>query len=347
MKKLNKYKIFITIYSVILVIIMIFSLTYVYVTLINYEKNQPKSYIKNLINKVKNNPSKYLDIKDEYVEGYKNILKEKIEIEELDDNSYQILADGSPIFNVKLNKGESINKLVLLNYNLLSLNEIKTTDDKGAYYYKIKVPSSFTVKVNGDKIDEVLKKEIIEEFEDIDNENFPVNHIYEISGLSNKPNIEIYNNNGDLVKAEIVDGYITSYEFYKTNDYKKYLKNSIDVLKFAKNWSLFLTNDLKGNGLNILKPYLIKDNRMYTFAKDWATGIDKTFVSTHRLKNPTFTNESVTDCVIYSNTAFSCLVKLEKNMVVSGKDKVDTLNDRMFFVNDNGWKFVDMVFVSE
>ena len=45
---------------------------------------------------------------------------------------------------------------------------------------------------------------------------------------------------------------------------------------------------------------------------------------------------------IYNKTSFSCVVKLAKNMRVDGKDKIDTLNDRMYFVDDNGWKLIDM-----
>jgi len=194
-----------------------------------------------------------------------------------------------------------------------------------------------------------LEKEPIEEFEDIEHDNFPKNHIYELSGLSSKPNIEIYNNNDELVKPEVIDGFITSNDFYKTDNYKEKIKNPIDVLKFAENWSLYLTKDLKGgyNGMDTLRPYLIEKSKMWVFARDWATGIDRSMVSNHRLKNPVFTNESVSDCIIYSNEAFSCLVKLEKNLIVAGKDKVDRLHDRMFFVYDNGWKFVDMIFISE
>jgi len=56
-----------------------------------------------------------------------------------------------------------------------------------------------------------------------------------------------------------------------------------------------------------------------------------------------FTNEEVKNCIIYNENAFSCEVTLEKNMVVSGKDKVDEMNDRLYFVYYNGgYKLVDM-----
>ena len=92
-------------------------------------------------------------------------------------------------------------------------------------------------------------------------------------------------------------------------------------------------------------------------AYQWATSIDITFVSNHTLKNPAFTNESVTDFVIYGDNAFSCSVNLEKNMrIANGKDKVDVMHDKLYFVyyddtddgKDNGsWKLIDMKSIVE
>ena len=341
-----KYKKFIIIYSIILVILMIGSLSYVYISLMSYESNQPEKYIKNLVNKIKANPKKYVDIKEEYVDGYKDILKlSKVTIEEM-GNNYEVLVDGSPIFNVELEKGKSFTKLGLLNYNELSLKKISTTSDKGVYYYKVKIPSSFTLKSNGKTINKVIDKNVNEEFEEINNELYPMDYIYEVSEPKSKPVIEILNNDNKKVNYEKIDGLLVSHEFMKTNNYKDVIRDPIDVMAFAEKWSLFLTNDLK-NGWNTIKPYLIKDNKMYKFANDWANGVDKGMVSKHTLKNPTFTNKSVSDCIIYNENSFSCLVKLDKNMIVAGKDKIDSLNDRMYFAYDTSWKLVDFRYVGE
>lgn len=349
MKKLKKYKLFLTIYSSLLILLMIFSLSYVYISLSKYEKNQPETFIKEIVKQMKNNPSKYATIKDEHIEGYKNMLKnEKITIEEIDDH-YELQIEGTPIFTVKLDKGKSETKLGLLTYKILSLKEIKTISDNGAYYYKIKIPSSFTLKVNDNTFDTVSEKVDNEEFKDMETDVIPKDHIYELKNLKEKPKIEIFNNNNELVEYKSEDGFITSHEFYKTDNYKDKVKNPIDILEFSRNWSLYFTKDLKGGnkGFDTLKPYLIQDSKMWNSANQWITSIDRTYVSLHSLKNPVFTNESVSDCHIYSDSAFSCIIKLEKNMIVAGKDKIDTLHDRMFFVNDNGWKFIDMIFISE
>lgn len=348
MKKLSKYKKFIIVYLGVLILLMIASLAYVLKSLSTFEKNQPEKFVLNLANKIKENPSKYVNINKEYVDGYKNILKsEKVTAKETEDG-YQIIAGSSPLFNLKLEKGKEVTKLGILKFNILSLKEINPTSENGAYYYKVKIPSSFTLKVNGKTLDNPVEKLVNEDFEEIGSK-MPMDYIYELKGLKEKPNIEILNNKGEVVKYETEDNTIYSYEFYKTNDYKKEVKNPIDILEFAKKWSLFYTKDLAGGnaGFDVLKPYLLEGNKMYEAAKAWPKSVDWGFVSRHILKNPIFTNESVKDCYIYNDDAFSCIVKLEKNMIVKGEDKVETLNDRMFFVNDNGWKFVNMMFISE
>ena len=116
-------------------------------------------------------------------------------------------------------------------------------------------------------------------------------------------------------------------------------------MKLARGYSLILTNDLGGelHGFYKLSPYLIKDSYMYEYLRGWATQVDITFVSNHRLKNPAFTNESLSNFIIYNDNAFSVEVSLEKNMIVNGEDKVDKMHDRMYFVYyENGYKLVDM-----
>ena len=82
---------------------------------------------------------------------------------------------------------------------------------------------------------------------------------------------------------------------------------------------------------------------MYKMMYNWAHGIDITFTSKHTLKNPTFTNESLTNFVIYSDKAFTVDVTLEKNMKVKGEDRVMKMHDRLSFVYYNdGWKLINM-----
>lgn len=106
-----------------------------------------------------------------------------------------------------------------------------------------------------------------------------------------------------------------------------------------------MTKDLSGPyyGLNIIKTYVLNNSELYTRAYNWASGIDIRFTSKHYLKNPTFTNEKVTNCIIYNENMFSCDVSFEKNMIVAGKDKIDIFSERIYYINyDNNWKPIAM-----
>lgn len=346
MKKNSRFKKIVLFYSIFLLILMIASSIYVYVSLKGYENNQPLNYINNVVNEAKYNPTKYFKVKKEHIESYKDVLKSsKITITE-EENDYVVKADEIPILNVKLNKGKKVTKLGLLNYQILSTKEITPVSENGAYYYVVKIPSTFTLKVNDEKYTKVSEKEDYVDFEDIDNELLPKTHIYKLTNFTKKPKIEIFNNKNELIKYTKDGNTITNYDFYKTDDYQKNIKEPLNILEFAKNWSLYFTNDLRGTrgGLDVLKENLIPDSKMMSTAETWLKSIDRQFVSKHILANPAFSNESVSDCHIYSDEAFSCIVKLDKNLLVgrARTPQTDQLNDRMYFVYDNGWKFIEM-----
>ncbi len=346
----NKYKKFIIIYYALLASLIIFCTSYVYLMLVEYESNQPEVYIKNLAKDIQKNPVKYGEVKTEHSKGYTDYLKNnKITVKEKDD-LYQIIAGDKALFNVELKEGKKITKLKILSYNILSVKEIKPLSENGVYFYTVEIPSTFTLKVDGKDYAEPKEEAINEIFEDIEHELYPKNYIYELTNLIKEPVIEIYNNRNELVEYKKEDNIIYSNEFYKTDDYENEIIENFDVLEFAKKWSLNLTKDLSGrSGFNILKPNLLEGNKMYKLAYNWSKGEDFGMVSAHTLANPTFTNTSVSDCYIYSDKAFSCLVKLEKNLIIgmAKRPQVDKLNDRFFFLYDNGWRFVDLHFVGE
>ncbi len=358
MSKLSGYKKILITYSIVLVLLLILSLSYVYRSLLLYENNQKDKYINNIITKIKsaannNSLDKYIEIEnDEEEEALKEILKEtKITYKE-EKNKYYILTDDNYLFNLNIKEGKKNTRLGLLTFNELSNDKLTLYSDRGIYYYDIIIPSNFKLKVNDKTITE-FKEEIENKgFEDIKNDTFPKDKKYVLDGLSKKPKIEIINNIGKEVEYKIKNNTITNHDFYNTNDFeeaKKYLVKDFDVLDFAQKWSLFMTKDLAGGrrGFNVISKYLIKDTKMWDRAYDWITGVDIEFVSNHTLKNPAFTNKKISNITVYNENSFSCLVHLEKNMVVKGEDRVDTMNDLLYFVYDDGWKIVDMKYVLE
>ena len=129
------------------------------------------------------------------------------------------------------------------------------------------------------------------------------------------------------------------------------------IQKIAEDWSLYLTDDLKGNlhGFYNINKYLIKDSDIYKNAYKWATGIDITYVSSHVLSNPTFTNERIENFKIYNENAFSCEVYLQKNLKLTNANKriEDIMHERMYFAyyqtqdNNGEWKLVNMQSITD
>lgn len=280
---------------------------------------------------------------------------------------YDIYANSKKIMEVTLKVKVKKHRLGLFTYPIWEVDNYKLATDRGIEFFDICVPSNYTVEVNGNKLGEeyISKKTANEDYDKFSKYlKLPSMVNYELDNFLDVPKIEIKDNKGNKVdtyikdnKIEIANSYVTASNYAEA---KKHIKGDIDILKLAENWSLFLTDDLTegtSHGFSLLRPYLIKGSNLYDMAYAWATSIDITFVSKHTLKNPTFTNEELTDFVIYNDRAFSCSVNLEKNMkIANGNDKVDIMHDKLYFVyyddTDDGednpsWKLIDMKSIVE
>ena len=127
------------------------------------------------------------------------------------------------------------------------------------------------------------------------------------------------------------------------------IASEIDVLYVAELWSKFMTDDIGGsdNGLKKIAKYLIPDSEYYTYARQWAYGIDITFTSDHYITG--FKKESVTNFQSYSDTCFSCNVYFEKGMALLRGDtyvgsRTDIFNSIIYFtkIEDGSWRIAVM-----
>ena len=238
----------------------------------------------------------------------------------------------------------------ILNSNEWDIVESVNYLDNGLYNYNISIPQSYKLYINNklvsDKyITDTKDKDGLEEltqFISIDKKN-----VYKINNLVYEPKIKILDENNLEVEYQIKDNNIeVEKKFINVNtleEAKEYLKEDFDILELARNYSLYLTDDLTGSnhGLYKLLPYMLENTAIYERMVAWSKGPDIYMVSDHTLKNPPFTNESLRNFTIYNENAFSVDVHLEKNMVVSYKDKKDILNDKLYFIYyNNGYKWV-------
>ncbi|MEG1150151.1 MAG: hypothetical protein RSE17_02545 [Bacilli bacterium] len=367
LKKLSLYKKGLIVYSIILIVLITCALFYVSNVLKEYERNDVNNYIAETIKSMdesefnsyilNNKKSEYETSDITSYESFKKLLdKEKIvpkkkhETEEVLE--YDVLIGNKNFFTISLKKGESITHLGLLTYNKVSKEKILSNVEKGLYSYEIIVPSNFKVTIN-DK--DIIESDVVSE-ENISNLDYVTKFValpkikkYEVNNLTMEPSIKIKNNfNEDVtykIKDNVIDVSNSFKKLEKADELDKYISHKINPLEFAEKWSLFLTKDLTGPsyGLNTINEYLVKNSDISKLAYNWAHSIDITFTSFHSLKNPTFTNEQVSNCVIYSDTVFSCNSYLEKNMIVAKSDRVDKLNEKVFYTKiDNTWKVVAM-----
>ena len=370
-KPLSLYKKALLIYTGVIVALIIALLIYVSLCLKEYEKYDLDNFIKdsvadlsnkdlvNIVDDKKLEISKYDKVSskkqvikaiDKSLENSKKITY-KLNSESKNDKKpiYDIYYNGKLVLTIKLvNKG-NIQKLKIFNYTKWEVVDIKSHIEKGLYEVKAELPESYKLYINNKEVKEAVDKDnttlsLFAQFTDI-----PKFKAYEVTGLIQKPSIKVVNENKKEIKTITKDGVITvENSYFKTNDNDEAqakLVEKFDVLSFAEKYSLFLTNDLSGgyHGFNALSPYVIQGTDMYKRIYDWAHGIDITFTSRHTLKNPTFTNEKLSNFVIYSDKAFSVDVTLEKNMTVKGEDRVMKMNDRLSFVYYNGgWKLISM-----
>jgi len=372
-----KFKKFLIVYVFILIILMISFLIYVVNSLRTYERLQVNNYLNDTMKEIskageRGRLSKYINTSDITLSKFEenttskdkligNLLENsnftfKLNNENIDliNPVYDIYIDDTLFFTAKLNGEKKVTKLGILTFQDWKLESISLVENNGLEYY-FEVPSNINVYVNGIALSESEKTEgsLDEGLEEISKYvNIPYMIKYKVSGLISKPEIKIEDQNGNSVDCE-KDGntYKVALNIEKIENKDEALsriKGNVNIEQIAKDWSLYLTNDLSGkmNGFSNISKYLIENSYMWEYARKWATSIDRTFVSSHILDNPAFTDVRLDNFTFYSEDAFSCEIYLQKNLTLSknrSKKIQDIMNERMYFAYYNGeWKLVNM-----
>lgn len=370
-KPMSLYKKSLIIYSSVLAFLVLLLLIYVLISLKDYEKYEVNNFIKDSVadlsykdlvdvvddKKLEVNKYEKLSNKKDIIKAIDKALEDKKNIKyELNKDSkdkkkpiYDIFYKGKKVLTIKLKNKGDVTKIKILNYSKWELVDIKSHIEEGLYAVNAYLPEDYKLYINGKEVKEFSEGEndvtkIFAQFTDLKKFNN-----YSITGLIEKPKVEVKDQSGKTVKTVKKDGKITLENvYYKTDSFdeaKTKLIADVDILGIAEKYSLFLTDDLNGysHGFSTLQNYLIEGTEMYKIAYEWAHGIDITFTSRHTLKNPAFTDEKLSNFVIYSDKAFSVDVSLKKNMTVKGEDRVMEMNDRFSFVYYNdSWKLISM-----
>lgn len=354
-RRSSVFKTCLMIYSIITLILVILFLVYIYFTLESYEQHQTTNFIKNEIASISDEELKgYLssnNLDTKLLSEYKKQINDKdINVVKKDEDNYEVILNDRVLFNVLTKFVKSETKLGMFSYEVRDIVEVKPNLERGLYYVDVIIPSNYKLYVNGDEVTKYSKRE---EYKNLDymysSSSMPYMLSYSLDSINKNDSIKVvdeYGKNVELKKSKYTYKIDKNYINVDTmSEAVNYLSSEVDVLDFARNWSLYLSRDLKGTswGFNDLKVNFIEGTPMWERAYNWSKNVDILFISKHTLKNPIFTNEKLSNFTIYSKDAFSCEVYLEKNMVVAGKDQVDIMHDYIYFVKDNGvWKVVNI-----
>ena len=352
-KKKSIFKKSLLIYTIVLVLLALCFLGFVYYNLQKYENSLLDNVLKTTIRDLdKEQLTTYLKQENKntnLVSKYQELTKrEDYTFVLTDENVYDAYLDGRVLFTIHLKSLGEKTCLGLLQYESYEVESITPHLEKGLYYYKVEIPSTYTLYVNNQ---EYTENKTEEEYPNLSfmyyNDAMPKKVTYEITDLESDATITIKDEDGEIVnpKVEGVTYQVEGSKQIKSQEEAQEIIGDFDILSLAKNWSLFLSRDLSGAsyGFSTISTYIIKDTEMWEKAYNWAHNIDITFISSHTLKNPAFTNERVENFVFYSKDAFSCEVYLEKHMVVKGEEQTDIMHDTLSFIKENGeWKLMNI-----
>ncbi len=373
-KKLSNYKKALIIFTLILLVIAVYTLIYVSSVLKNYEKGDVSSFMASLVDEITedakdgdiskhvklNKVSSEYEKKSNLEEGYKKLFTDsKITYKKTEDKLvYDIFADDKKIMTVTLKDLGEKHALGLLVYNEYKVDDIKTYDEDGLYTVNIEVADNYDLYINDIKVDKKEAKstsEIPEYQEVYDLVDLPKFNHYEVKGLTYEPKIEVKDQDGNKVELTKNGDKLYAANFKKFDTLEKAgnnIKDNYDPIDFATKWSKFLTMDLVDEypyGFDILSRNLIEGTDLYQKGYNWATQVDITFTSIHSLNS--MTNQKVSNITIYNENAFSAEVEVDKNMTIQGSpvfDKTDKFHELMYFVYyDGAYRVVNMTTITE
>lgn len=354
-KRISGFRLFYLMLIAALILCAVLFLGYVRKSLSMYEAAQPERFMDGVLSSIRSMSAEELSEKIEFpdtdisvfddFEAYKQSFAQRLLDSELTLSGgknigknvvYELCADGEKAAEITIRSvGEDV-RLGLMSIPDWELAGIAAGETE-TYTYEITYPSIYRVLINGREPgqENLIGEAPIPGFEYTSKYvDMPVMITCRLENLIAEPEITVYNNLGEKIPFE-PDGRTAVIEpVFCAETYPEELKAEADALQIAETWSKFLTRDLSGPkyGLEEARSRFIKGSDFWNMAYDYAVGVDITFVSDHRLVS--FTNESVSDYIRYTEDCFSCVVYFEKNMALSrsGEPRTDIFNSRLFFV---------------
>lgn len=258
---------------------------------------------------------------------------------------YEVLAGDSPVATVALRAKSSRTLMLLLTLQEWELDSVTPVLELGGAW-TIVAPDTFTVRVNGQKLDGrefTGERQEIEEFRyAAEYTDVPALVEYRVEGLIQEPEVEVLDNLGRPVEtAEDGERRLRADQF-APSEMDEGLAHQ--VLKNAEDYSDFFSGDLEGSSRST-RPirHMFPEGSYYLELAENYRLHDMWMYASHHA--PVFSQEQVSSYIEYGDDFFSCEVYFDKKMVISSTGQVrhDITHTRYFYVRQDGrWVIADM-----
>lgn len=371
MAKRRRISVFKVVFLAVVVVMVLFWLIVignVRKKLVIYEKSQPEYTVEKYVEQFKDGSifdsldfaqsgNRFEDMqiyRSKFVAGIngKEITYEKDQTSyDAKNPVYNVYADDVLIAKITLKETASKPLMFILtkqDWEVLSIEAVYETGDKGI---TITAPDTYSVFINGVKLD---SRELTGNVTQIDALKYAAEYVtvpqlveYSVQGLLSEPEVTIYNNQGEQVMYTADDNGNITIDTFMTSTIDSEL--SATVLQNAKNYSNFFSKDIDGcsNSVAPISYMFPADSYYLELAENYRIN-DMWMYSAHQ--PPVFTNEMVSNYIVYTPQLFSVEVYFEKNMVLTlnGETRKDITNSRYYYANiDGNWLIVDMQSVTE
>ncbi len=379
---------------ILLLIVFALAAVFLYVrgVMIEYEKSQPDNYVVNLFKHAgksdkalgqylqencfgeNSDNAIYGDPAKRSADFYNTVafseLESTLDLRNYDAEAptYSVTVDGKPFASVRIKKGESKNKLGILNISKWSFDSIVLQNpeeedssvefnENGKFDYTLVMPADFVLKVDGVEVKSFPNAEetVLPEFENmIFFPDVPKGQKITLKDLCFEPVVTVENNEGKEVTLTLENGvYYAEAAFAGGEEAEAIAANLGNIVDMGWTWSKFMTDDVGGywHGLYTVleKCRIMPGTDFYDKAERWAKSEDIRFVSDHNKIE--MKNETVGNYIKYNEKLFSADVYFEKVVyLTNGNVRTDVFNNRMFFVYVDdatvpspGWYWAEML----
>lgn len=279
-----------------------------------------------------------------YIVKNNKVLPEYYDYTLVVPHTLSVSVNGEVSEGTKRDDGLILHKLVFLEKPEVTVSDLygNTVEYNGKTlpltYMNVIAPETYSVKLNGNDLpNKAVSKTDNPEFEFVIGlvEGIPQRCEYNIAILDAKAEINIKDSEGNDVELDRSQKVLDLTVAQPLENVPESVSDKVDVLKYAQNWSLFMSNDYSFANVSKL---LLPDSKQYKVAKEYSTSVDRTFFSGHSLLDPAFTECKVENFIWITDDCFSVDISFVKHMRLTRTGALvdDPMNDRFYFVKKDG-----------